>query len=595
MRAKNDSLPHHSSLQQWCILLRTYGRIQRTKIAQTAAQSRLKSLTVFCFLAIYAVSAYLLLERGFDFVSRLPAAGGIVVDRLIHVVFFCFMIMLIFSSAVTAYISIYRGKDVPWLLSLPVEHRVTFLWKCFESAIFSSWGLVIMIAPLLVSFAQQRDVSFGFYAKSFLALIPFLVICCSAGSILLILVGRFLNRRQFAAIAVCVAVIVIWSIIHAAVADKKIVQDTGLSSALAFQRVLSHTNVAANRFMPSAWLSSLIVEWSRPFGYGRNWLLPCLLLSNAMMLPLVLSWLAKTWFFRSWNRGVQSNAKSAAARISKKKDGAVLPGKGNDCGARKFALMSPILGRSMGAVAKKDLLTFVREPAQWAQFTLVFGLLAIYASGLNRLHDEIDQPRDLYLVAFLNLAVSALALSTLTTRFVFPQFSLEGQRLWILAMSPVRLSGIVIQKFVSSSLATGCAMIIILVVSSHNLRFGLPDTVFFSSSVFFLALGLNALAVGLGVLFPNLRESNTAKIVSGFGGTLCLVASFLYIVLFVVILVAIRSEVFIQNKVNENWITQPKSLAGFLLLIALTLITTTLPLYASIKKLKSGEIIGKIL
>jgi ABC-2 type transport system permease protein len=31
------------------------------------------------------------------------------------------------------------------------------------------------------------------------------------------------------------------------------------------------------------------------------------------------------------------------------------------------------------------------------------------------------------------------------------------------------------------------------------------------------------------VLFPNFKEGNPSKIVSGFGGTLCLVLSFLYI------------------------------------------------------------------
>ena len=39
-----------------------------------------------------------------------------------------------------------------------------------------------------------------------------------------------------------------------------------------------------------------------------------------------------------------------------------------------------------------------------------------------------------------------------------------------------------------------------------------------------------ALAVGLGAVYPNFREDNPSKIVSGFGGTLCLVLSFLYII-----------------------------------------------------------------
>ena len=44
-----------------------------------------------------------------------------------------------------------------------------------------------------------------------------------------------------------------------------------------------------------------------------------------------------------------------------------------------------------------------------------------------------------------------------------------------------------------------------------------------------MTFSLNGLASGLGVLYPNFKESNPSKIVSGFGGTFCLVLSFIYI------------------------------------------------------------------
>jgi ABC-2 type transport system permease protein len=44
-----------------------------------------------------------------------------------------------------------------------------------------------------------------------------------------------------------------------------------------------------------------------------------------------------------------------------------------------------------------------------------------------------------------------------------------------------------------------------------------------------MTLVLNALCVGLGTLYPNFAETNPGKIVSGFGGTFCLVLSFVYI------------------------------------------------------------------
>ena len=44
------------------------------------------------------------------------------------------------------------------------------------------------------------------------------------------------------------------------------------------------------------------------------------------------------------------------------------------------------------------------------------------------------------MISYLNLAACALTLSTLTTRFVFPQFSLEGRRLWISGSRPFGLA-----------------------------------------------------------------------------------------------------------------------------------------------------------
>jgi ABC-2 type transport system permease protein len=52
---------------------------------------------------------------------------------------------------------------------------------------------------------------------------------------------------------------------------------------------------------------------------------------------------------------------------------------------------------------------------------------------------------------------------------------------------------------------------------------------FFGAVITVMTFTLNGLASGLGVLYPNFKEGNPSKIVSGFGGTFCLVLSFLYI------------------------------------------------------------------
>jgi ABC-2 type transport system permease protein len=136
-------------------------------------------------------------------------------------------------------------------------------------------------------------------------------------------------------------------------------------------------------------------------------------------------------------------------------------------------------------------------------------------------------------ISYLNLAACALTLSTLTTRFVFPQFSLEGRRIWILGLAPFGLAKVLQQKFWSAFLATGFITGGVMAASCAILHFPLWKTAMFLGAIVLMSGALSGLSVGLGALFPNFREDNPSKIVSGFGGTLCLVGSFIYVTLFV--------------------------------------------------------------
>ncbi len=83
------------------------------------------------------------------------------------------------------------------------------------------------------------------------------------------------------------------------------------------------------------------------------------------------------------------------------------------------------------ALVLKDARLFWRDPAQWIQFMIFFGLLCIYVLNLRNVAFNFQSPFWETMISYLNLAASSLTLSTLTTRFVFPQFSLEGRLLWI--------------------------------------------------------------------------------------------------------------------------------------------------------------------
>jgi len=94
---------------------------------------------------------------------------------------------------------------------------------------------------------------------------------------------------------------------------------------------------------------------------------------------------------------------------------------------------------------------------------------------------------------------------------------------------------------------------------------------------------LAALAIGLGALFPNFREDNPTKIVSGFGGTFCLVLSFLYIVASVATLAA-TSPWPPAGHAHIRW-----SILGWLVFGGLSLLLGALPCRLGLRRAANFE------
>ena len=177
----------------------------------------------------------------------------------------------------------------------------------------------------------------------------------------------------------------------------------------------------------------------------------------------------------------------------------------------------------------KDLRLFRRDPVQWAQFLIFFGLLALYFLNIRHLHNDRKFSA---MIGFLNLAVVGLILSTFTTRFIYPMISLEGRRFWILGPLPLRRETIVWTKFLFAAVGSLGPCCILMWLSDAMLDIAWPIMIVHQVSCAMLCLGLSGIAVGLGAKMPELPgEQSPSKIAAGFGGTLNLVLSAVYIVL----------------------------------------------------------------
>jgi ABC-2 type transport system permease protein len=352
----------------------------------------------------------------------------------------------------------------------------------------------------------------------------------------------------------------------------------GPEDVLSFDQLLRHTRASVNPFLPSAWLAQTVLAWSE--GLTRQGLFSfLLLLSYALMGLLVGFEFVGQFFFGSWTIALSSRAarfqKKLAIRRQRERKPELLE--------RITNLLRP-WSPPTAALVLKDARLFWRDPAQWIQFMIFFGLLCIYVANLRNVAFNFQNPYWETMISYLNLAASSLTLSTLTTRFVFPQFSLEGRLLWVVGLAPIGMPRVLLQKFWTSCLGTMLITVSLMITSSLMLHMPWLRVGFFAAAIALMSATLSGLAVGLGVLFPNFKEDNPSKIVSGFGGTLCLVASFLYITLFVAA-VALPD---IMRAARIGW--RIPMLLPYVLAVVLSFSVLLFPLILALRRVKNLEI-----
>jgi ABC-2 type transport system permease protein len=238
----------------------------------------------------------------------------------------------------------------------------------------------------------------------------------------------------------------------------------------------------------------------------------------------------------------------------------------------------------MRLLVVKDLRLFRRDPVQWSQFLIFFGLLSMYFINVRRFGaNDADYRAWVNMVSFLNLAVVGLILSTFTTRFIFPMISLEGRRFWILSLLPARRETILWGKFLFAAIGSLATCVVLVVLSDVMLGVAPLVLLIHVLSCLILCIGLSAIAVGLGALLPNLREDSPSKIAAGFGGTLNLVLSTLYIIA-IVALTAVPCHFYIARLWDLKWLV-----GGVAVALVLGLSATLLPMRAGIRAFRDLE------
>ncbi len=478
---------------------------------------RQHSLFKIAFVSIFSTALWIVLfygfYRSFSFLKQFIGLEDVVLYHLFSIYFLALAIMLSFSNGIIMYGSLYKSEEAKFLLSCPLAPEHIFLYEFIETVFFSSWAFVFLGAPFLLGYGVVHETPWSFYPLSFLYLLIYLLIPGALGSLAAMVLVTFFVKRTKIAFFVIVGVLVSAGVV-VAYRLLQVRAPGGVPTPAWVEEIFGKIRFTQHPLLPSRWATLALMDFSEGLlKEGAFYLV--LTFSNALFLFTVAYLFAARYLRVGFSDAM-------AGRKGRRRRWSIF----ERVGDLFFRFLSP----EMRLVLMKDIKTFWRDPVQWTQFLVFFGLLGVYFLNLRQFAYDVRLPYWRNLVSFLNLLATCLTLATFTGRFIFPLLSLEGRKFWILGLLPISRVKLVRGKFLFSLMGTLLVSTILVVVSDTMLRIEGWMLVLHLVLTGVISLGLSGIAVGLGARFPNFREDNPSKIVSGFGGTLCLMLSLFFIV-----------------------------------------------------------------
>lgn len=491
-------------------LFQVRAAILRNTLQQVFQDRPLKLFGTAGSLVLIWVALYQLLVQSLLVVNKSVLEGIVATPVMFHFLFLALMGMLAFSNAILCYGILFKRPEVGYLLAAPVEPRDLVIVKFIESLVLSSWSLILLGLPLMMALARIYSEEWTFYPlflALFLAFIPLpgaLGLLLAWGSVM---VCPRTPRRAIILALILITLAALWWF--------RGILATPMTSADWLKRFYDRIGLLGNALFPHTWVSKGIMNALQgKSSLGGYYLY--ITLANSLFASVVAVAVVSRRFMPAYSRAQGGRNRSV--------------GVGGRMLAWLAEFMFAYLPKTQRLLAAKDLKAFFRDPLQWSQMAILFGLLVLYVSNAQRTWTDLNNPRLQLLVAFLNSVAISLILATFTSRFVFPLVSLEGQQFWLLGLLPLRRSRLIIAKFLYALTLTVITAMIVMGASLWRLDLSWPLRGAHLVSLAAVCIGLCGLSIGMGARLPVLHERNPARIAGGFGGTVNLLMSVMLVV-----------------------------------------------------------------
>ncbi len=469
--------------------------------------------------------AYRLFIAAFNFLLSQGEIGQLLLDRLFNMGWTAIFMLLIVSNLIAAFSTFYRSREVEFLFTAALSHEEVFRVKLTDNLIFSSWAIVILGLPLILSYGTVKELAGGaLFLLSTAGLIPLILIAGGTALLLLVPLVRVSKvvrlRISFVAVLIFITVLVI---VYRQFNQADLVVAGEVSNLRYLSRYTANLSRIPFPLLPSYWFTSLFAAFSQG-NYRDLAFYGSLLFTSALLVRELLLLVVRSWYYTGWQVLQARSRMITTTRVE----------------SSTLLIKSYGLKNKSQALVAKELLQFIRTPQQWIQFLLFLLMIIIYIGNLSRVQHTLQGAGFFWnrLLSILNFGFAGFILASLITRFVYPLVSLEGRNRWILLSSPVSMGQVLKQKFWLSAIFFFILSEMVAVLSGILLDQSMELLLLSSFLLFLMSITLTSLSLGLGAVFPLYNETNPMRIVSGIGGIITILISLAYLGIMLVAMIS---------------------------------------------------------
>lgn len=432
-----------------------------------------------------------------SFLRAIDIFGEILAERLLSLVLFSITGFLMLSTVITSLSSFYLSRDVPFLLTNPIETRDILRLKSFESIVLSSWMVTAFTLPVFMAYGASYHAPVIYYGLSFFAFMLLVLIAAGTGITAAHLLTRVFparRSRQFLLLLGLVLFLAFYFLIKTAIPG-----DPG--SPGGFVRTFTAIRTDSP-FLPGYWVMKTVFPVLKDRTPDIFYLM--LLISNSAFFLLLAQASGQRFYRRNIDR-VQPSG-SGQGRLSARS----YPGTGS-------------------AVFFKDIRFFFRDAGQWSQIFIIGALILVYTYNFRSI--PIDAIMDLSpfargIIVLINLLMSGLVLTAVAARFLFTSVSLEGRAFWVVKTAPLSAGKFLWSKFLYGFIPLTAIVMTMVSLTNYMLKVDGPLLILSEGTALLLSFSVCALGAGLGAAWPKFEYDNIASVSIGMGAMTFMLIAF---------------------------------------------------------------------